>query len=102
MVEGRSLLLTQSVARPRARQTVSLPALAWRQVRFLLRLSLAVVFFWFGLLKIANVSPVIDLIHNSIPFLAASPYIELLGLGEIMIAIGLVIDRLSSYAAFLM
>ena len=72
------------------------------RVTFLLRLSLACVFFWFGMLKLAGVSPVVDLLRNSIPFLAGAPYIELLGLAEIVIAIGLVIERLSNQAASLM
>ena len=77
-------------------------SLAQPRVTFLLRLSLATIFFWFGLLKLAGVSPVADLLRNSIPFLARSPYIELLGLAEIVIAIGLVIERLANHAATLM
>ena len=76
--------------------------LAQRQVMFLLRLSLAVVFFWFGLLKFVNLSPVVDLLRNSFPLLATSPYLELLGLAEMVIAIGLMVERLSKPAATLM
>jgi putative oxidoreductase len=68
----------------------------------LLRFSLASVFLWFGLLKVANVSPVIGLLKGSFPFLAASPYIEMLGMAEIVIAVGLVIDKLSKQATVLM
>jgi uncharacterized membrane protein YkgB len=68
----------------------------------LLRWSLAVVFFWFGALKIANVSPVVDLLQRSFSTLAVSPYIQLLGLLEVLVAIGLVFQRSSKYAAALM
>lgn len=64
-----------------------------RAVVFLLRLSLALVFFWFGLLKFMNVSPVVELLQNSFPFLASSPYLEILGLTEIFIAVGLMTNR---------
>lgn len=73
-----------------------------RVVMFMLRLSLALVFFWFGALKIMDVSPVMQLLQNSFPFLAASPYIELLGLTEIFIAVGLMTDRLLSQTIWLM
>jgi len=102
MVEERNLYLTQTVARRRPIRSAPLRILARRRVGFLLRLSLAVVFFWFGVLKLAGVSPVIDLLRDAMPILAHSPYIELLGAAEIVIAVGLVIDRLSGYAAALM
>ena len=69
---------------------------------FLLRLSLASVFFWFGVLKVANVSPVIELLRASIPFLAGSPYLQILGIVEITIGAGLLVDRLARQATALM
>jgi putative oxidoreductase len=89
----------QAIASRRPRLRTSLVRL---RVTFLLRLSLAAVFFWFGMLKLTGVSPVAELLHNSIPFLGTSPYIELLGLAEIVIAIGLIIERLANQAAILM
>jgi len=77
-------------------------AFAQRHALFLLRLSLATVFFWFGALKLANVSPVIGLLRASIPFLADSPYIQILGIAEIAIGIAIVIERLSKQATVLM
>ena len=88
------------IAARRARARVAAPQ--WLSVTFLLRLSLAAIFFWFGMLKLAGVSPAAELLRHSIPFLAAPPYIELLGLAEIVIAIGLVIERLANQAATLM
>ena len=69
---------------------------------FLLRLSLASVFFWFGVLKVAKVSPVIDLLRASIPFLAGSPYLQILGIVEITVGAGLLVDRLARQATALM
>jgi uncharacterized membrane protein YkgB len=75
---------------------------AARHALFLLRLSLATVFFWFGALKVANVSPVIALLRGSIPFLADSPYLQILGVAEIAIGFGMIIERLSKQATLLM
>lgn len=102
MVEQRELFQIQPVATGKLRLKPAVGSLAQLRVTFLLRLSLATIFFWFGLLKLAGVSPVVDLLRNSVPFLARSPYIELLGLAEIVIAIGLVIERLANQAATLM
>ena len=56
----------------------------------LLRWSLAVVFIWFGALKVAGYNPVFDLIHNSMaPMLASG--IGLTGLGIFECVIGLLL-----------
>ena len=68
----------------------------------LLRLSLATVFLWFGLLKLADVSPVVGLLRSSMPMLAQTPFLQSLGFVEVCIAIGLSIDRLSKPTVFLM
>jgi len=73
-----------------------------RHVLFLSRVSLASVFFWFGVLKVANLSPVSSLLRASIPFLAERPYLEILGVVEIVIGIGLLADRLATQASVLM
>lgn len=72
------------------------------KISFVLKLSLAIVFIWFGMLKVAHVSPVIPFLQNSYTFLAQSPFFELLGLAEIAIGVGLIVDRLAKFAAILM
>ena len=72
---------------------------ASRRVLFLSRVSLAAVFFWFGVLKVVNLSPVSGLLRASIPFLAERPYLEILGVVEIVIGIGLLADRLATMAS---
>ena len=51
-----------------------------------LRFSLALVFVWFGLLKIFGFNPVYDLVHSVFPFLASG--YGLIGLGVFEAAIG--------------
>jgi uncharacterized membrane protein YkgB len=102
MVEQREFFPMHHIAARRLRPRANLGGILRFRVTLLLRLSLAAVFFWFGMLKLAGVSPVANLLRNSVPILAGSPYIELLGLAEIVIAIGLVIRRLANQAATLM
>jgi uncharacterized membrane protein YkgB len=102
MVERKALFTMQSIALHGRANAGALELVRAIKVTFLLRLSLASVFFWFGTLKLAGVSPVVPLLRNTVPLLAASPYIELIGAAEIAIAIGLVIERFSDQAAALM
>src|SRR5260370_42453665 len=69
---------------------------ATRHVLFLSRLSLATVFFWFGILKVANVSPVASLLRASIPFMAERPFLEILGVAEMVIGVALLVSRLAN------
>jgi uncharacterized membrane protein YkgB len=59
----------------------------------LLRWSLAVVFIWFGLLKVAGYNPVFDLVHSVLPFMAAGAGLKLLGVFEVAIGLGLILNR---------
>lgn len=53
-----------------------------------LRLSLALIFVWFGFLKVAGFNPVFDLVVNSIfPFFASGAGLLILGLIEVAIGI---------------
>jgi uncharacterized membrane protein YkgB len=78
------------------------PIIGQREASWLLRISLSAVFFWFGILKVAGLSPVADMLRNSFAFLAAPPYLQLLGMGEIAIALGLLVPGFSRLAATLM
>lgn len=61
---------------------------------FLLRISIAVVFIWFGLLKVYGYNPVFDLVDAVTPFLAVMPGLAVLGWFETAIGIGLLINKL--------
>lgn len=56
---------------------------------FALRMSLAVVFVWFGALKIVGHSPVHDLLAATLPFIPAGIVVP--GLGVIEVALGLAV-----------
>lgn len=55
----------------------------------LLRIALAIVFIWFGLLKIFDVSPVTSLIHETYPSFPEPFFIGFLGVWEVVIGVGL-------------
>jgi uncharacterized membrane protein YkgB len=55
----------------------------------LLRLALAVTFIWFGALKVFNVSPVADLVAQTLYWLPADWVVPFLGLWEIAVGLGL-------------
>lgn len=55
-----------------------------------LRLSLAVVYIWFGVLKVLGVTPVASLIKATYPSFPEPLFMTVLGLWEIAIGIGLV------------
>ncbi len=56
-----------------------------------LRVALAVVFIWFGALKVADRSPVEDLVKDTIYFLPQDTFFVILGVWEIIIGVGLLI-----------
>lgn len=59
-----------------------------------LRLGLALIFIWFGALKILGYNPVYDLIHHSMaPFLAVGSGLVLLGLFEAVIGLLLFVNK---------
>lgn len=55
----------------------------------LLRISLGVIYVWFGALKIAGVSPVADFVGRTIPFLPQQWVLRFLGLWEVAIGLAL-------------
>lgn len=56
-----------------------------------LRASLAVVFIWFGALKVTGDSPVAELVANAVPLFDAGWFVPLLGYFEIGLGIGLLL-----------
>lgn len=56
----------------------------------IIRLSLGIVFVWFGLLKVMGVSPVFDLASNIVYWLPSELFVPLLGIWEMAIGVGLV------------
>lgn len=58
----------------------SLPALRW---------SLAIVFIWFGALKIFGVSPVVDLVASTVYWVDPDWFVPVLGVVEVLVGLGL-------------
>lgn len=56
-----------------------------------LRVALAIVFIWFGVLKVVDRSPVEDIVKETIFFLPGDPFFRLLGCLEIAIGVGLLV-----------
>jgi len=63
-----------------------------------LRFSLAIILAWIGALKFVDPSPVVGLLQASLPFLAFSAFVYLLGTVEIVVAILLVTGMALPYA----
>src|SRR5689334_2096527 len=57
----------------------------------MLRIALAIVFLWFGALKVLGYSPVEDIVKQTVFFLPGDTFFFVLGLWEIVIAIGLLV-----------
>jgi uncharacterized membrane protein YkgB len=59
----------------------------------LLRVSLGVIFLWFGALKLTNSTPVARLVADTVPFLPAKWFVPGLGLLEVVLGVGLLLRR---------
>jgi len=57
----------------------------------ILRVAVAIVFIWFGALKVAGQSPVEDLVTDTVYWVDADFFITFLGIWEIAIGIGLLL-----------
>lgn len=56
-----------------------------------LRIALAIVFLWFGALKVLDRSPVEDIVKETVFFLPGDTFFFLLGCWEIVIGVGLLV-----------
>ena len=59
----------------------------------IIRLSLGMVFVWFGLLKVMGVSPVFDLASHIVYWLPSELFVPLLGIWEMAIGVGLLLGK---------
>lgn len=67
-----------------------------------LRYSLAVILFWFGLLKPLSVSPAEPIVRQSIFFLPHEIFFPFLGWWEAVIGVGLLFDRTLRISVFML
>lgn len=68
----------------------------------LLRMSLGVVFVWFGALKLTWTTPVADLVADTVPIVPAGLFVTTLGAFEVLIGLALLVNRWTRVAALLM
>jgi len=68
-------------------------ALARRYAPVMLRLSLALIFCWFGTLKVIGRSPVYDLLSATLPWFNPNVVVPMIGVVELTLGIGLLIPR---------
>jgi uncharacterized membrane protein YkgB len=59
-----------------------------------LRISLGIVFVWFGLLKVFGVTPVTDLVGDTVYWVDPAWFVPVLGVAETAIGIALILGRL--------
>jgi putative oxidoreductase len=59
----------------------------------IIRISLGIVFVWFGLLKVMGASPVYDLASHVVYWLPPQLFVPLLGIWEMAIGIGLLMGK---------
>ena len=72
---------------------------------FLIRLPLFIIFFWFGLLKVIELSPARQLIIDTVfwmPFLSAEAWVIVIGYWEMLIAIFFLTKRTTFLAMILL
>lgn len=70
----------------------------------LLRLALAITFIWFGALKIVGLSPVADLVAETVYWLPPRFFVPFLGIWEVVVGLGLLFAvalRLTLFLFFL-
>jgi putative oxidoreductase len=68
----------------------------------LLRISLGVVYIWFGALKVFDVTPVGQLVARTVPFLPEKFFVPALGAFEVVLGLALIVGRYLGIVALLM
>lgn len=70
--------------------------------RFFLRISLAIIFIWFGLLKIFHMSPAEELVKRTVYWMSPEIFLPILGVWEVVIGLCLMFRPLIRVAIFLL
>lgn len=67
-----------------------------------LRFALAIVFLWFGALKIFSQSPVAPMLETAWPFIPTYTFIIILGILEVIIGLGLILKKFLRVTLFVL
>ncbi len=73
-----------------------------RNGHFIVRLALAIVFIWYGLLKPFGMSPAESLVKQTVFFLPGDLFVSILGWWEVAIGVGLLYRPLNRLALLLL
>lgn len=57
-----------------------------------MRVSLGIVFVWFGVLKVADITPVADLVGDTVYWVDPDWFVPVLGVVEVIVGIGLILN----------
>jgi uncharacterized membrane protein YkgB len=68
----------------------------------MMRISLAIIYAWFGALKIFGMSPAGDLVEQTVYWFKPEIFIPILGVCEVIIGLGLLIKRFIPYTIVLL
>lgn len=68
----------------------------------IMRFSLAIVYIWFGGLKVVGMSPAGELVEQTVYWFDPKIFVPLLGIFEVTIGLGLIIKRLIPYTIILL
>jgi putative oxidoreductase len=79
------------VSKALARFDQTIVSLARRYGVLTLRIALGIVFIWFGVLKVADVSPVAGLVSDIVPILSDRAAVLTVGIVEVVVGLGLII-----------
>ena len=70
-------------------------------VQWFARASLALIFIWFGALKLTGVSPVVDVIEKAMPLITKYAVLySMLGYLEVALGVGILIPRITRVVAW--
>ncbi|MFE3871333.1 DoxX family membrane protein [Flavobacterium sp. ZS1P70] len=67
-----------------------------------MRISLAIVYVWFGALKIFGISPAGELVEQTVYWFRPEIFIPILGICEVLIGLGLLIKKFIPYTILLL
>jgi uncharacterized membrane protein YkgB len=68
----------------------------------MMRISLAIVYIWFGALKIFGMSPAGELVEQTVYWFRPEIFIPILGICEVLIGLGLLIKKIIPYTILLL
>lgn len=68
----------------------------------IMRISLAIVYIWFGALKVFGMSPAGELVEETVYWFRPEIFIPILGICEVIIGLGLLVKKLVPITIFLL